>query len=222
MFENRADKALFLIQEGYTAQEIVKLCDYANISCVFNLAKSHGLKVKKAHADLHIAMREYKAQGHTMREVAEKFGVCKGTAQQICKGINPQQNEPPKARVEPHPCYVCGKITDKPKYCSTLCARRANYTRQNTRRRAKIQNALVDGDITLYKLFNRDNGRCHICGGECDWNDYRHINNRFVCGNNYPTIDHVIPLAKGGMHSWDNVRLAHHSCNSAKGDRVYG
>ena len=49
-----------------------------------------------------------------------------------------------------------------------------------------------------------------------------YINNRFICGNNYPTIDHVIPLAKGGMHSWDNVRLAHHNCNSIKGDRLYG
>lgn len=220
MFESRADKALFLIREGYNAQDIVKMCGYANISCVFNLAKSHGLKVRKAHADLHIAMREYKAQGHTMGEVAKKFGVTKATAQNICKGINPQKSQTVH-KVEPHPCPVCGKITDKPKYCSALCRRRANYITQNTRRRIKIQNALVDDDITLYKLFNRDNGRCHICGGECNWNDHKYINKRFVPGSSYPTIDHVIPLAKGGMHSWDNVRLAHHSCNSTKGDRVY-
>lgn len=222
MFENRADKALFLIQEGYTAQEIVKLCDYANISCVFNLAKSHGLKVKKAHADLHIAMREYKAQGHTMGEVAEKFGVTKATAQNICKGINPQMPRSYGTKVEPHPCIECGSTTENPKYCSVECQRRALYRTQNIRRRIKIQNAMVDNDITLYALFKRDKGRCHICGGECDWNDHRYINNRFVCGNNYPTIDHVIPLAKGGMHSWDNVRLAHHNCNSIKGDRLYG
>lgn len=43
-------------------------------------------------------MREYKAQGHTMQEVADLFGVCKGTVQQICKGIAPQPstlNKPP-------------------------------------------------------------------------------------------------------------------------------
>lgn len=35
-------------------------------------------------------MRRYKASGHSMQEVAEKFNVSKGTAQQICKGIAPQ------------------------------------------------------------------------------------------------------------------------------------
>jgi 5-methylcytosine-specific restriction endonuclease McrA len=34
-----------------------------------------------------------------------------------------------------------------------------------------------------------------------------------------PTVDHIIPLARGGSHTWDNVQLAHHLCNSLKGDR---
>lgn len=222
MLNERAEKALFLIQEGFNAQEIVKMCGYANISCVFNLAKSHGLKVRKAHDELHAKMREYKAEGHTIGEVAERFGVCKGTAQLICKGINPQENRTYGVHVDPHPCLECGTITTKPKYCSEKCRRRALYRTQNIRRRTKIQNAMVDDDITLYGLFKRDKGRCHICGGVCDWSDHRYKNGRFVCGNYYPTIDHVIPLAKGGLHSWDNVRLAHHNCNSAKGDRLHG
>lgn len=35
-------------------------------------------------------MRLYKAEGHSMSEVAEKFQVSKYTAQAICKGIAPQ------------------------------------------------------------------------------------------------------------------------------------
>lgn len=35
-------------------------------------------------------MREYKAQGHTSKEVAERFGVTLGNARYICKGIAPQ------------------------------------------------------------------------------------------------------------------------------------
>jgi len=29
-------------------------------------------------------------------------------------------------------------------------------------------------------------------------------------------VDHIIPLAKGGVHSYDNVQLAHRSCNRRK------
>jgi 5-methylcytosine-specific restriction endonuclease McrA len=34
-----------------------------------------------------------------------------------------------------------------------------------------------------------------------------------------PTIDHVIPLARGGWHAPDNVQAAHFLCNSRKSDR---
>jgi 5-methylcytosine-specific restriction endonuclease McrA len=33
------------------------------------------------------------------------------------------------------------------------------------------------------------------------------------------SFDHVIPLAKGGPHSMDNVKLSHFGCNSRKGAR---
>lgn len=39
-------------------------------------------------------------------------------------------------------------------------------------------------------------------------------------GDNYPSVDHIVPLAKGGLHSWDNVQLAHFKCNTLKGARV--
>ena len=38
----------------------------------------------------------------------------------------------------------------------------------------------------------------------------------FISGNNYPSIDHVIPVSKGGTHTWDNVKLAHRHCNTMK------
>ena len=222
MFQSRAEYALFLIKEGHTAQDIVKMCGYANISCVFNLANGHNLKVAKAHSKMHEEMRQYKAEGHSHKEVAEKFGVSQQTSINICKGIAPQKSIPPRASAEEHHCPVCGTITNKPKYCSEQCRKRANYITQNTRRRIKVQGALVDDDITLHDLFIRDSGKCHICGGDCDWNDCRTKNKHFVAGKSYPTIDHVVPLAKGGEHSWANVKLAHFSCNSAKGDKLNG
>ena len=35
------------------------------------------------------------------------------------------------------------------------------------------------------------------------------------------TLDHVIPLAKGGAHARANVRCAHLICNLRKGDRIH-
>ena len=117
-----------------------------------------------------------------------------------------------------HPCAVCGQLTNRKKYCSQRCANNAQNNRHGQKRRAKIRNALVDSDISLPELFSRDNGACWICGAECDWNDKEERNGTIVCGGQYPSIDHVIPLSKGGLHSWSNVRLACRCCNSLKGD----
>jgi 5-methylcytosine-specific restriction endonuclease McrA len=33
------------------------------------------------------------------------------------------------------------------------------------------------------------------------------------------TIDHVIPVSRGGLHAAENVQCAHFYCNSVKGNR---
>lgn len=119
-----------------------------------------------------------------------------------------------------HLCKNCGRYTDSI-YCSDKCKK--NYTNRvhDQRRRAKINGALVDKDIELMALYHRDNGVCHICGGLCDLNDYWLTEDgNFVAGEGYPSIDHVIPLSKGGKHSWENVKLAHRHCNTIKRDQL--
>jgi 5-methylcytosine-specific restriction endonuclease McrA len=37
--------------------------------------------------------------------------------------------------------------------------------------------------------------------------------------NQRATIDHIIPLSKGGAHTFDNVRIACWRCNLVKGNR---
>ena len=31
------------------------------------------------------------------------------------------------------------------------------------------------------------------------------------------TVDHLVPIAAGGLHTWDNVALAHRRCNLKRG-----
>lgn len=119
-----------------------------------------------------------------------------------------------------HPCPVCETMTTNRKYCSPACSHKANNHRKELRRRAKLVNAIVDADIEIHELFSRDRGVCHICGGACDWNDKEIRPTGIICGDYYPSVDHVIPLAKGGLHEWNNVRLAHRICNSLKRDYI--
>ena len=42
----------------------------------------------------------------------------------------------------------------------------------------------------------------------------------FIAGNSYPSIDHIIPVSRGGTHTWDNVQLAHRYCNSIKSNKL--
>lgn len=133
------------------------------------------------------------------------------------------KNEMHRQKVEAekaHPCLVCGAITTRKKYCSDECLNKANNSIKEAKRRAKVKNALIDKDITLKRLYERDHGICYLCGGRCDWEDKEERDGTIICGNRYPSVEHVIPLSKGGEHSWENVRLAHRICNARKRDRI--
>ena len=119
-----------------------------------------------------------------------------------------------------HSCPVCGAETTRIKFCSDKCRLKAKDQRKKARRRARIEAVIVDADISLEEVYRRDKGICHICGMACNWDDHKWRGNTFITGRLYPTIDHVIPLAEGGTHGWDNVRLAHQCCNSMKGAKL--
>ena len=110
-------------------------------------------------------------------------------------------------------CKNCGEIFVKKggqRYCSDKC-------RNNTYSKIK------DGyryDFPLLDLYKRDKGICYICGAKCDYNDVVNKNGVLIFGNMYPSRDHIIPKSKGGINSWDNLRLAHRICNSRKGASI--
>jgi 5-methylcytosine-specific restriction endonuclease McrA len=37
-----------------------------------------------------------------------------------------------------------------------------------------------------------------------------------------PTLDHIIPISKGGEHSYKNVQCAHRQCNVTKNNKMEG
>jgi len=81
------------------------------------------------------------------------------------------------------------------------------------RRRALKRQASTGRPVLLTEIADRDGWTCQLCEEQVDrsleWPDPLS-----------PSLDHTIPLSRGGAHDPDNVQLAHLRCNVAKGDRV--
>ena len=105
-------------------------------------------------------------------------------------------------------CPACKRESLRAGNKGTLAHRARKATRET--------GAEYQPGITLEKVYERDGGICWICGNPTDLSDRRWG----PCGPNYPSVDHVVPLAKGGSHTWANVKLAHHKCNSVKSDHL--
>lgn len=82
------------------------------------------------------------------------------------------------------------------------------------RRRALELSTFVE-DVALAALFDRDRGRCGVCGEEVE-RALKHPDPKSA------SVDHVVPLSKGGEHSYANTQLAHLDCNRRKGTKVMG
>ena len=76
---------------------------------------------------------------------------------------------------------------------------------KNAKRRAVLKGATVE-KVDRREVYLRDKGICGICGCPVSLEEV--------------TLDHIIPLSKGGEHSYRNIQLAHLSCNSAKGAKI--
>lgn len=123
-------------------------------------------------------------------------------------------------------CPKCGKefITNRSdqKFCSRNCGKafRGVGRIYTISKDVRLERATaVDKSVKLYTLIKRDNNVCQICGRQCDLYDYEvTASGAMICGDSYPTLDHVYPLSKGGTHTWDNVQLACMKCNREKSD----
>ena len=82
--------------------------------------------------------------------------------------------------------------------------------------RAERYGVEFDKSITLAKVRAKFNDICQICGKPVNEKDILNGHIRRY----YPTLDHIIPISKGGSHTWDNVQLAHMCCNAGKCDKV--
>lgn len=86
------------------------------------------------------------------------------------------------------------------------------------RRRARIKTNGKSERIVRRKVFERDRW---MCRGE-HHKGRRTLDPRLVGTPDLraPTLDHIVPLALGGTHTYDNVQCLCRDCNNRKGARV--
>lgn len=117
-------------------------------------------------------------------------------------------------------CANCNKEIDNPtkntKYCSDLCSivfRKSLEALRNF----KVRNEQINGGallssnlvqyefVNLLKVFVQQYKFCAFCRQNFD---------SFL----ETTVDHIVPISKGGSHTYDNIQLIHKDCNSSKND----
>lgn len=105
------------------------------------------------------------------------------------------------------PCAECRALfvtqIANARYCSSICERRCQRRRGKQVRSKRIRSTAKRDPISLPTIAERDGWRCHIC-------------KRKVRRSTW-SLDHLVPLASGGTHTYDNVALAHHRCNTLRG-----
>ncbi|HQR42597.1 MAG TPA: HNH endonuclease signature motif containing protein, partial [Gemmatales bacterium] len=115
-------------------------------------------------------------------------------------------------------CLVCGSAFQVgqyhaafAKYCTRRCTERAAnklkeaYRTNWHRTRAAREKETEVERINPFVVFERDNWTCWLCNTACDREAaFPHPRSA--------TMDHVVPVSKGGSHVLDNLRCAHNLC----------
>lgn len=120
-------------------------------------------------------------------------------------------------------CIECGyefnmsdiKYKGKINLCSDECSRKhANRLKdKNNRQRARRYGGVYQ-TINKTKVFEKYKWRCAVCGRKTPKSLIGSIN------DNAPELDHIIPLSKGGSHTYSNVQCLCRSCNGLKSDKI--
>lgn len=116
------------------------------------------------------------------------------------------------------PCESCGEPSKNGKYIKHKCY--SCYRKAKMAEKKSFYNCVVkdrnrrrgggDFETNLEEIAEKTSGLCHICGEEVDFN---------CSDNKMASIDHVIPLSKGGTNEASNLLLAHLSCNIRKSNK---
>jgi 5-methylcytosine-specific restriction endonuclease McrA len=105
------------------------------------------------------------------------------------------------------------RIKDNERYERDREKRIALATEHSHRRKARKLNTVVEKGISVLSLKKKHGTKCHYCKKEMDFS--KGVGRKF--NSDMATIEHLIPLARGGEHTFANTVLACRFCNISRG-----
>jgi 5-methylcytosine-specific restriction endonuclease McrA len=201
-----------------------------SVECGQAWMKKNGEKSRMQQLFLSIGV--CKVCGIGFKKTGCRKKTCKHCAETISKRereiLTKKRKEELRAKKiaeRPSSCVVCNKelkvvghLARFKLYCSSKCykttpAYKASNRASRARRRARKAGAECEA-VNPIKVFRRDNWTCKYCKCKVE----KHNGGYQPYG---ATLDHVIPLSKGGRHAYDNIVTACNQCNSLKSDKVF-
>lgn len=151
-------------------------------------------------------------------------------ARGLCSTHYNQRYQPERHAARSVSCVVCGTMVQRATKgrqpaCSTRCRAVIQWGSRchdgpsayswahDAAQRAARAGAKVIDLFDRIEVFDRDGYRCYLCRAITD-------PSLSPFSPAYPTVDHVVPLSRGGDHSLGNVRTACLGCNSSKQDQM--
>ena len=126
--------------------------------------------------------------------------------------------ENPKPEIYIYDCDLCAEPIERPKPlggrkryhpdCAVI-AQQARYRKKTVKRQSttKPSGAWVEQILEAYGYI------CYLCNEPIDMKLPR-------TSKRGATVDHVLPLSRGGSDELENLRLTHWSCNRAKSNKL--
>lgn len=133
---------------------------------------------------------------------------CSGSCRRADRGFHPVVKKPRRVRGV---CSTCGAA------CEHFVCASCKYEVKRMHRRIYNNRRRGAQGYSKYKkreIAVRDGWLCHLCGGSVA---------PHLWGSSHPdapTIDHLVPVSRGGFDTDDNVKLAHRICNMRKSNKV--